>query len=132
VTSYRLKASVLALAIGVGTVFGAWLAISIPFGRPLAEGGEDWVGLLMQVLLVSLPFLTLAVLAERLRLLWGAALAVTFLLWGYFVYAAISYRLQGSSVLAHMGFDVLLFLYPLVLTPILVVVSLVGKHWRSL
>ena len=124
--SFRLKALLLALAIGVGTVAASTLAIVIPFGDPLGPA-EEWGGLLVYMLVVALPFLALALLAERSRLLWGSALAVTFLLWGYYVFEAISYRLEGSSVLAHMGFDVLLFIYPLLLAPIVAGVSLVRK-----
>ena len=133
--SFRLKASLLALAIGIATVFGAWLGIKIPFGDPLAKSGEDWLGLLMETLVVALPFLALALLGERSRGLWGSGLAVTFLLWGYFVYEAISYRLEGSSVLAHMGFDIVLFFYPFLLAPILAGASLTRKYlargWTS-
>ena len=124
---FRLKALLLALAIGVGTVVASTLLIAIPFGDPIGPAG-DWAGLAVYMLAVALPFLALALLAERSRLLWGSALAVTCLLWGYFVFEAISYRLEGSSVLAHMGFDVLLFLYPLVLAPILAGASLVRKY----
>ena len=120
--SFRLKASLLALAIGVGTVVASTLAIAIPFGDPIGSA-EDWAGLSVYMLAVALPFLALALLAERSRLLWGSALAVTLLLWGYYVVAAISYRLEGSSVLAHMGFDLLLFFYPLLLTPVVAFAS---------
>ena len=126
--SFRLKACLLALAIAVVTVFGAWTSICLPFGRPIAEGGEDWLGLLIDTLVVALPFLVLALLGERSRSLWGLGLAVTFLLWGWFVYEAIYYRLQGSSVLAHMGFDVILFFYPFLLAPILAGASLTRKY----
>lgn len=125
--SFRLKASLLALAIGGGTVVTAAAAIQIPFGLPLMEGG-DWGSFLLETLVVALPFLTLALLAERSRALWGSALAVTFLLWGYFVVEAIRYRLEGSSVLAHMGFDVLLFFYPFLLAPVLAGASLLRKN----
>ena len=125
--SFRLKASLLALAIGVGTVVASTLAIAIPFGDPLGPA-EAWGGLLAYMLVVALPFLALALLAGRSRFLWGSALAVTFLLWGYYVVEAISYRLEGSSVLAHMGFDVLLFFYPFLLAPILAGMSLVRKY----
>ena len=124
---FRLKALLLALAIGVGTVAASTLMIAIPFGDPIGPA-EAWAGLAVYMLAVALPFLALALLAERSRLLWGSALAVTFLLWGYYVVEAISYRLEGSSVLAHMGFDVLLFVYPLVLTPVLAGVSLALKY----
>jgi hypothetical protein len=127
--STRWKAAVLALGIGVFTVFGSWLAITIPFGDPLATSGEDWLGLLILTAVTALPFLALALLRERSPGLWGSALAVTFLLWGYFVVEAISYRKEGSSVLAHMGFDFVLFFYPFVLTATLVAISLFRKAW---
>jgi hypothetical protein len=126
--SFRLKACLLAVAIAVVTVFGAWTAILIPFGRPLAEGSGDWSGLLVETLVVALPFLALALLEERSRGLWGSGLAITFLLWGYFVYEAISYAREGSSVLAHMGFDVVLFYYPFLLALILAGLSLLRKQ----
>ena len=125
--SFRLKALLSALAIGVGTVVASTLAIVIPFGDPLGPV-EEWGGLVVYMLAVALPFLALALLAERSRLLWGLALAVTFLLWGYYVLEAIRYRLDGSSVLAHMGFDLLLFVYPFLLAPLLAGASLVRKH----
>lgn len=125
--SFRLKALLLALAIGGGTVLAATLATAIPFGLPVVEGG-DWGGFLLGMLIVALPFVALALLAERSRALWGSALAVTFLLWGYYVFEAVRYRLHGSSVLAHMGFDVLLFSYPFLLATILAAVSLARKH----
>lgn len=127
--SYRLMAAIWALAIAAGTIVVASLAVTLPFGLPLVEG-DDWVwAFLLQTLVVALPFLALALLAERSCLLWGVALAITFVLWGYFVFAAISYRLEGSSVLAHMGFDVLLFAYPFVLAALLAGASLLRKHF---
>jgi hypothetical protein len=124
---FRLKASLLALAIGVGTVLASTFAVALPFGDPLRLG-EDLLDLLQYMLLVALPFLALALLAERSGLLWGAALAVTLLLWGWYVYEAVLFRMRGSWVLAHMGFDVILFLYPLLLAPVLVGASLGRKH----
>lgn len=122
--AFRRKAFLSALAIGVGTVVAAASAIAIPFGDPIGLGSSS----LVLMLLVALPFLALALLAERSRLLWGSALAITFLLWGYYIFMAVHYRLGGSHVLAHMGFDVLLMHYPLVLTPILIVMSLIRKY----
>ena len=124
--SFRLKAFLFALAIGGGTVAASILATTMPFHDPISLR-EEWGGYLIEMLLVALPFIALALLAERSLLLWGAALAVTFLLWGFYVFEAVSYRREGSSVLAHMGFDVLLFAYPLLLTPTLIVVSLIRK-----
>ena len=124
--TFRQKAVLLALAIGAGTNLGAAFAVAVPFGLPPALG-DDLPGLLAMMLVIALPFLALALLAERSRLLWGAALAVTLLLWGYYVVMAIDYRADGSSVLAHMGFDVILFFYPFLLTPILAGVSFVRQ-----
>jgi hypothetical protein len=124
--TFRQKAVLLALAIGAGTNLGAAFAVAVPFGLPPALG-DDLPGLLAMMLVTALPFLALALLAERSRLFWGAALAVTLLLWGYYVVMAIDYRADGSSVLAHMGFDVILFFYPFLLTPILAGVSFVRQ-----
>jgi hypothetical protein len=125
--AFRVKALLFALAIGGGTVVAATLAVSLPFHGPLSPP-EEWDGYLLEMLVVALPFAVLALLAERSRVLWGSALAVTFLPWGYYVFEAISYRMEGSSVLAHMGFDVLLPLCALVVTPILAGTSLVRKY----
>ena len=125
--TFRQKASLAALGIGVGIPLVSIYAVAVPFGDPPALG-DNLLALLAGMLVVALPFLVLALLAERSRLLWGAALAVTLLLWGWYVVMAIDYRADGSSVLAHMGFDVILFFYPLLLAPILGVASLVRKY----
>ena len=118
----------LALGIGAGTNLVAGYAVAVPFGDPPALP-DDLLGLLMAILLVASPFLGLALLAERSRLLWGVGLAVTLLLWGWYVVMAISYRADGSNVLNHMGFDVILFFYPFLLAPILAVISLIRTAW---
>ena len=127
--TFRLKAALWALAIGAGTNIGAACAVAIPFGDPPALG-DDLLGLLAMILATALPFLALAMLKERSRLLWGTALAVTLLLWGWYVVMAIIYRAHGSHVLAHMGFDVILFFYPFLLAPILAGLSLIWNYWR--
>lgn len=128
IMAFRWKAVLLALAIGAGTDLVAAFAVAVPFGLPPALG-NDLPSLLAMMLVTALPFLALALLAERSRLLWGSGLAVTFLLWGWYVVMAIDYRADGSNVLAHMGFDVILFFYPFLLTPILAGMSFVGRLW---
>jgi hypothetical protein len=124
---FRSKALLLALGIGAGTNLVAAYAVTAPFGDPPALP-DDLVSLLTAILVVALPFLGLALLAERSRLLWGVGLAVTLLLWGWYVVMAISFRADGSNVLNHMGFDVILFIYPFLLAPILAAMSLIRKY----
>jgi len=119
----------LALAIGGTTVTVGTLAIAIPFHDPL-DLRHEWDGYLLEMLLVALPFIALALLAEPSRLLWSSALALTILPWSFYVFEAIDYRREGSSVLAHMGFDVLLSLLPIVVALIVVAISLIGR-WMA-
>lgn len=125
--TFRLKAVLLALAIGGATNLVAAYAVAVPFGLPPALG-DDMLGLLTAMLIVALPFLALAILKERSPLLWGVGLAVTILLWGWYVVMAIDYRADGSNVLNHMGFDVILFFYPFLLAPILAAMSLIRRR----
>ena len=128
--TFRLKAALLALAIGGATNLVAAYAVVVPFG--LAPGlGDDLLGLFAMMLVTALPFLALAMLKERSVALWGTGLAVTLLLWGWYVVMAIDYRADGSNVLAHIGFDVILFFYPFLLAPILAAMSLIRRHWAK-
>ncbi|HEY5722093.1 MAG TPA: hypothetical protein VIT45_07205 [Allosphingosinicella sp.] len=126
--AFRWKAALLALGIGIGTILGSAFAVAVPFGE-LPALGDDLLAMLEMMLVTALPFLALAMLNERSRALWGTGLAVTFLLWGWYVVMAIDYRSDGSNVLAHMGFDVILFYYPFLLTPIFVAISLFRSAW---
>ena len=126
--TFRLKAALLAMAIGGATNLVAAYAVAVPFGLPPALG-DDLMALFEMVLVTALPFLALAILNERSPVLWGVGLAVTLLLWGWYVVMAIDYRADGSNVLAHMGFDVILVYYPFLLTPIFVAISLFRSAW---
>ncbi len=104
----------LALAIGFLTV-----AIAIGVHSLLTGAGlnlsEEWGPYLFQMLLVAAPFIILDAVGARGRWSWGAALAVTALLWCIYLAMGLAGAANGTGV----NFAVL---WLMLLSPVLVAV----------
>ena len=102
-----------ALGIGVGVVVATKLAFAGLTGRPIAiEPGVD----LLQMVIVSIPFLMLAMGRVRARLPWLTGLALTAALWGYYLYEGVRYQWSGDTSGVNFGLVLIMLASPVLIS----------------
>ena len=116
-SSARLLGSIIALAIGMATVFGAFaIAGDEAFGP--SELAEEWWILLLNVVWVAGPFLVLSLAGIGRRKPWLVALAATLALWGAFAFSA-----RYSPGDANLGMGLLMLLAPFAINGVALLVD---------
>lgn len=124
----RLRLVLLALGIGIGVVAFTNLALSGLTGRPLNFSfGVD----LFQLVIVAIPFLVLAMGGVRARLPWLTGLALTAMLWGYYLYDGVRYHWSGDASGANVGLGLLLLASPLVISIACIAAYLLERRRRG-
>lgn len=101
-----------ALAIGPLTVAAVYGAVALLAGRPI-DPGEEWPFILLQMALVSLPFLFLAAVGARSRSTWLTGLGLTFFFWGWLLLDALT---MASGRGANIGLGWILLASPALIT----------------
>ena len=104
-----------AVIIGVLVVGGTNLVFSLLTGRPFSFASD--VDLMV---LVAFPFLILALLGARQWLPWVVGLVPTVALWGWYLYAGVSYQRNSDGSGANIGLGLILLASPLVISAICV------------
>lgn len=103
---------VIALAIGVLTVVlveGAFVLLT-DITLNLAE---EWLTFLIQMAIVSAPFVLLAGLGIRNKLPWIVGLSLTAAFWGYYLFEGVSYRWHPDGSGANIGLGLIMLLSPI-------------------
>lgn len=109
----RLPLLLLALAIGLGVVAGESALYSALTGQSweLSSNLDLW-----RVAIVASPFTVLALLPVRRVVPWAMAVAVTLLLWGWFLYDTVDYFAHPDGSGANIGAGILMFAVPFVIS----------------
>jgi hypothetical protein len=107
----RLKLVVAALAIGIGTVGAVNLGFSLMTARPMAATSVAVV----EVVIVAMPFLFLALSRISARPPWLTGLALTFGLWGYYLFEGVRTQLSGETSGANIGLGLLMLASPFII-----------------
>jgi len=110
-------AGVFALAIGIFTVSAVAGIHSMLTGARLSLAQELPI-FLFQILLVSTPFLLIAVLSIRSAFPWIVGIILTGALWGYYLYDAVSHYGEGRG--ANIGLGLILLASPLAISAVCV------------
>lgn len=110
----------LAIFIGVVTVAGNTLIFSLLTGAAL-NLGDEFAMFAIQMVMVSVPFLLLALLGIRSRGPWLLGLGLTAILWGYYMFDSLSRRGDGSG--ANIGLGLLLVASPVLISVACVVAA---------
>jgi hypothetical protein len=120
-TSMRqLPPGVFALAIGIFTVSAVTGIHSMLTGARL-NLAEELPIFLFQILVVSIPFLLLALLNIRSALPWLVGVILTGALWSYYLYDAVSHHGDGRG--ANIGLGLILLASPFVISTICLVLG---------
>ncbi len=116
----RLALLALAAAIGVGTIALCQAIVYLITGDdPQIMNGLTF--LTIQAAFVSFPFAILAIIGIRKKSPWLSGLALTAVLWGYFLYDVISSR--GSGEGANIGLGLIMIVSPGVIAVICLIVA---------
>ena len=107
----------LAVAIGVAVVAICDGLFTLLTGRPITFESDVAP---FQVGIVAAPFLVLAILGVRQRRPWLVGLALTFSLWGYYLFEGVRYQWSPDGSGANIGLGLIMLASPLVITPICV------------
>lgn len=124
----RVGLSLIAIAIGLITVVIFNGTVMIVGGIPRHLEFEIIISVI-QVILVSIPFLLNAFLNIRLVASWIVGIALTSSLWGYFLYYVISHRGDGSG--ANIGLGLLICISPIIISTACLFVArkeIQGRH----
>lgn len=119
--SSRLAGTVLAVAIGLATVFGAF---AISQGEPIsgsAPAEEQWIRLLNAAWLAC-PFLVLSLAGIDRLGPWLTALTITLALWGLFAFSA-----RNGPGDANIGLGLLMLVSPIAITGLALIVDRLGR-----
>lgn len=103
---------VAALAIGVLTVVLVNGAIYLLTDISL-NLAEEWFTFLIQIAIVSAPFVLLAGLGIRNKLPWIVGLLLTFAFWGYYLFEGVSYRWYPDGSGADIGLGLIMLFSPI-------------------
>jgi hypothetical protein len=120
--SGRLVAIGLAISIGLITVTvseGMFFAIT----GANSNFRDEWENLLLQALIVSIPFLLLAAFGITKRISWVAGIVLTVAFWSYYLLATLSSQDDGTG--ANIGLGLLMMASPI---PISIVCFVVAKR----
>jgi hypothetical protein len=89
---------------------------------------EEWGGLAFQALLVSIPFIAVAVTGTKKVAPWIVALSLTFAFWGYYLFRGVSYQWYPDGTGADIGLGLIMLVSPIVITA-----CCVGVHfWQRM
>jgi hypothetical protein len=110
-----LAGCALAIVIGPAIVAGEALAFAALTGRPVDLSAEGGV-LLFEMLIVAAPFLLLSLAGTSDKLPWLVAFALTFALWGYFLFDGVRYQWSGDTSGANIGLGLIMLVSPLFIT----------------
>jgi hypothetical protein len=111
----------LALAIGPLVAGGEAIAFSLLTGRSMSE---EWGVIAFQSLLVSFPFIAVALTGTIKKAPWLVGLALTLSLWGYGLYRGVSYQWHPDGSGADIGLGLIMLASPLPITAICL-----GIYW---
>jgi hypothetical protein len=111
----------LALAIGPFVAGGTAIVFSLLTGRSL---GLEWGILALQSLFVSIPFVAVALTGTLRKAPWLVGLALTVILWGYYLFEGVSYQWHPDGTGADIGLGFMMLASPVVITAICL-----GVHW---
>ena len=111
----------LALAIGPLVAGGTAVAFSLLTGRSLSH---EWGNIALQALVVSVPFIAVALTGTLRKLPWLVGLALTVTLWGYSLYTGVNYQWHPDGTGADIGLGFMMLASPVVITAICL-----GVHW---
>jgi hypothetical protein len=100
---------------------GIAIAFSLLTGRSLSQ---EWGIIAVQALLVSVPFVAVALTGTLRKAPWLVGLALTVGLWGYFLYEGVSYQWHPDGTGADIGLGLIMLASPVVITAICL-----GVHW---
>ena len=112
----------LALAIGPVVAGGTAIAFALLTGRSL---GEEWV---WQALLISIPFIAVALTGTLRKAPWLVGLALTLALWGYALYDGVSYQWHPDGTGANIGLGLIMLVSPVFITAICLAVYWLQRH----
>jgi hypothetical protein len=116
----RLALLALAAAIGVGTIALCQTVVYLITGDdPQIMNGLTFLAI--QVAFVSFPFAILAIIGIRKKTPWLSGLALTAVVWGYFLFDVISSR--GSGEGANIGLGLIMMGSPGIIAVICLIVA---------
>jgi hypothetical protein len=110
--------------MGNRKAFGFILALCLGLAFPLAvrvafaavEGidlfwmfSEDWPGLALNVAIAAVPFVVLAHRGVRAWQTWLTGIAITAIIWGYYLHEVLTYRGGGADI----GLGLIMLVSPL-------------------
>jgi hypothetical protein len=104
-----------ALAVGPLVAFGTAALWSHFTGRFL-DFDEEWAVLAIQALLVSMPFVGVALTGTKRAAPWIVGLGLTLLLWGYYLFRTVSHQRHPDQVGADIGLGLAMLFSPVVIT----------------
>jgi hypothetical protein len=104
-----------AVVIGPLVAFGTAAVFSQLTGRSMALG-EEWRVLAFQALLVSIPFIALAVTGTKKPAPWVTALCLTLAFWGYYLFRGVSYQWHPDGTGADIGLGLIMLVSPIIIT----------------
>jgi hypothetical protein len=105
----------IALALGPVFAIGTAVAFSLLTRRSL-NWSEEWGVYAFQSLLVSVPFIAVAVTGTLKKAPWITGLAFTVLLWGYYLYSGVSYQWHPDGTGANIGLGLMMLISPIFIT----------------
>ena len=105
----------IALALGPVVAIGTAVAFSLLTGRSL-NLSEEWGVFAFQSLLISVPFVAVALTGTQKKAPWIVGLALTVLLWGYYLYNGVSYQWHPDGSGANIGLGLIMLISPIFIT----------------
>lgn len=124
--SQRRGGCATAVAIGAFTVLATDVIFSLVTQRPL-NFPEEWVALLSQIGIASFPFGLLAISGVRDKRVWLLGIALTWALWGFYLFEVIRYHRSDDTSGANIGLGVFMLFAPVAIAVVCVVAA---KRWR--
>lgn len=118
----------LALAIGLVVAGGTAIAFSLLTGRSLSQ---EWGVIFLQALLISIPFIAVALTGTLRKAPWFVGLVLTAALWGYVLYDGVSYQWHPDGTGANIGLGLIMLASPVFITAICLAVYRLQRHDRS-
>lgn len=111
----------LALAIGPLVAGGTAITFSLLTGQSLSD---EWGIIAWQALLVSLPFIAVALTGTVRKAPWLAGLALTVALWSYYLYDGVAYQRHPDETGANIGLGLIMLV-----SPVFITVTCLGVYW---
>lgn len=112
----------LALATGPLVAGGTAVAYSLLTGRRL--GSHEWSAIAWMSLLVSMPFIAVALTGTVRKAPWLIGLGLTVALWGFLLYYTVNYRWHPGGTRPNIEIGLVTLVSPFVITAICL-----GAHW---